>query len=76
MMPSRVCTQIAAQMLPGQGPKSEGDLHPKLREFLVTVDDLCIRAGGELHSRQLIAYMLVRYLVDYPGAPLRADGTV
>lgn len=42
-------------------------LHPELYNFLNRIDDLCVNAGGELRSRQVIASLVTLWMIQNLG---------
>lgn len=62
----RRCHQIAAQMW-GARAQDGTRLNCTLYDALTNVDDLCRAAGGTLHSRQVIAAVIVNWQLQHPG---------
>jgi hypothetical protein len=65
------CIHTAADML-NIDPHSMNETHPDLYDWLVRVNKLCRKAGGELVSRQAIAVIVDDWQVRQstkPGSP-------
>ncbi len=72
-MNDKTCFQICADMLCDNGFGDSGLINHKLVTELMLVNDLCIKAGGRLRSRQVIATIIVRFMIENPNEKLYGD---
>ena len=62
----RECLQAAADICSPDGDGDYLNLNPSLCDQLEAIDDLCRRASGTLHSRQIVSTLVWMWQTQHP----------